>query len=557
MSKPILETALEYLLKYKFSVVPQKPDKGGTYIYWKEFQGRLPTEDEVKEWFTKWPEAMIGVVTGPISDLIAVDIDLYKLKEDARAKIYDLIPHTITGPISLSPEGGHHRLFRYPENGTVLNSATDVLPGLDIKALKGLVTMPPSINKDGNPHQWVIHESLQERALSSLNINIIKSFNMLINKGSVTPISPNHNQPFQTISKHNIILDDGRRGETMFHVANSLIRGGMKRENVYEVLRIIANNCNPPFEEKEIPARINSAIGRLSDKAESITNDIKEFVSISNGYFSISNVAESISNHNKAQIRTVLHRLSKPGGIVERDSKRDGWYRRIDNEIEETEWKNINIEDLPIKYPFRIHTLFKTMPKNIIVVSGTSDAGKTAFLLNFIDKNMKLYRNKIHYFSSEMGPMELKSRVEKFGFDLKLWNFKFYERGDNFADVIKPDEINIIDYLDITDEFYKVGLYIKQIFDKLNKGIAIIALQKNPEKDHGLGGMRSVEKARLYVSIDPGRMKIVKCKNWATEVNPNGLYMNFKLVGGCKIMEDVKGWQKDVKDNKTVYIEES
>ena len=77
----LVEIALEYLTKYKFSVVPWKPSKKGSLIpTYKEYQGRLPTEEEVKEWWTKWPDAMIGVITGPVSDLIALDFDWYKLK---------------------------------------------------------------------------------------------------------------------------------------------------------------------------------------------------------------------------------------------------------------------------------------------------------------------------------------------------------------------------------------------------------------------------------------------------------------------------------------------
>ena len=32
-------------------------------IAWKEYQSRRPTEAEVRDWFTKWPDANIGIVT--------------------------------------------------------------------------------------------------------------------------------------------------------------------------------------------------------------------------------------------------------------------------------------------------------------------------------------------------------------------------------------------------------------------------------------------------------------------------------------------------------------
>ena len=156
---------------------------------------------------------------------------------------------------------------------------------------------------------------------------------------------------------------------------------------------------------------------------------------------------------------------------------------------------------------------------------------------------LNMSSHRIHYFSSEMGSIELRDRLSKFDLPLTAWKFDPRERSSNFADVIAADEINIIDFLEIHDEFYRVGAMIKEIFDKLKSGIAIIALQKNPNTDYGLGGLRSLEKARLYLAMEPGRIKIVKAKNWAGQENPNGLMLDFKLVQGCKFIID-GGWHK-------------
>ncbi len=157
--------------------------------------------------------------------------------------------------------------------------------------------------------------------------------------------------------------------------------------------------------------------------------------------------------------------------------------------------------------------------------------------------NMKKF--KVNYFSSEMGPVELKERLSKFENPLSDFKkVKWLERSGNFADVIKPDEVNIIDFLEMTDNFYLIAQYIKEIFDKLSTGIAIIAIQKNPGQTLGLGGGRSIEKARLYLSMDAGRLRIEKGKNWANPtVNPNGLEINFKLVQGCRFKPEGT-WEK-------------
>jgi len=226
-------------------------------------------------------------------------------------------------------------------------------------------------------------------------------------------------------------------------------------------------------------------------------------------------------------------------GFIQRVSS--GVYRRVDAECEDIDFVNIDDTILDITWPFRIEELVQIMPGNIVIIAGEPNAGKTAFLLNLVKDNMR--KHDVYYFSSEMGPMEFKKRLVKFDLPLNRWKFHPKERTSNFADVIQPDAINIIDFLEIYDEFYKIGAMIREVYDKLNKGTAVIAIQKNKGNEYGLGGTRGLEKARLYLNIEPGKARIIKAKNWASFENPNGLEIDFKLAQGCKFFTDT-GWQK-------------
>jgi hypothetical protein len=48
--------------------------------------------------------------------------------------------------------------------------------------------------------------------------------------------------------------------------------------------------------------------------------------------------------------------------------------------------------------------------------------------------------------------------------------------------------------MEINREFYAIGGMIDQIFQKLNKGVAIIAIQKAPGETHARGGAFTLEK---------------------------------------------------------------
>ena len=48
----------------------------------------------------------------------------------------------------------------------------------------------------------------------------------------------------------------------------------------------------------------------------------------------------------------------------------------------------------------------------------------------------------------------------------------------------------------------------------------------------------SLEKPRLYLSMDFNVLKIIKAKNWAVEgQNPNGMEFHFTLHSGAKFVE--------------------
>ena len=135
-----------------------------------------------------------------------------------------------------------------------------------------------------------------------------------------------------------------------------------------------------------------------------------------------------------------------------------------------------------------------------------------------------------------MGAEELRVRLDKFEVPATAWkNVRFFERSFKFSDVIKPNEVNVVDYFEVVENFYSIAGDIKAIFDKLKNGIALINIQKKIGSSLGRGAEFGLEKARLYIALDAGKLTIVKAKNWVDRaVNPNGRVIEFKLINGCK-----------------------
>ncbi len=279
----------------------------------------------------------------------------------------------------------------------------------------------------------------------------------------------------------------------------------------------------------------------------------KELNLFNNGIYTVKEI-----ENNKSVVRNLCKRLVEKGRL-ERDPYRDGHLRKVEDDLMEMDLLTAEpAKPLDIKYPFGLEKYVLTLPRSIIVIAGEPNAGKTAFLLNFCLLNQ--WKQHVVYFSSEMGASRLRARLDKHPDIANLGiGFQAFERGYNFHDAVGkyPEAINVIDYLEIYENFYEIGAKMKDIFDKLKgNGICVIATQKNPSKkfggkiehnDLGRGGTFGLEKASLYLAMDSAgmngysRLKIVKAKEWAQEtINPNGLEWGYKLVNGCQFVDIIQ-----------------
>lgn len=537
----MIRAALGYKNICNFSVIPVGNDKK-PLISWAEYQKRQATDDEIKKWWTDFPKANIGIVTGKISNLAVVDID----NEEGKEAIQQYIPDSLVMPVAITAGGGQHLYFRMPPDVDLKNNSR-LVPGCDLRAEGGYVIAPPSKITKG-AYRWLEGCKPGKLAIPVLPQLYLSHVLMPLNKKD--SLYYNNLSYRENVTLSVTLFENGRRDNDLFHIANVLSKGGMPESEILQVLETIAKSWGEEHKKEWFEDKIKSAIKRKEHREINLTREVETWVSVTNGIFSVTecyNELQGVTGVTKRNnYRVILNRL-KHQGVIEKAGNKDGVFRRVEHIAEKIDWENATDEDVKLFWPFEIEEYVKTYPKNIIVIGGASNAGKTAFLLNFC--NLNADKKDIFYFSSEMGAIELKQRIVKFENKENFKKINFYERASNFADIIKPDKINIIDYLEITEDFYLVARFLKDIFDKLTTGVAIVALQKKPGQQIAVGGHGSLEKARLYLAMDSGRIEIVKGKNWAQEgINPNGLVYNFKLYQGCKFSNaDFKDWHEEDK----------
>ena len=113
---------------------------------------------QIETWWRRWPDALIGVPTGPRSGIWAVDLDLDPDKGiDGPAAMARLeaehgpLPETVE---TRTPRGGLHLLFAWDPERPVPNSCGKLGAGIDIRGDGGYVIVPPSKREDGASYRW-------------------------------------------------------------------------------------------------------------------------------------------------------------------------------------------------------------------------------------------------------------------------------------------------------------------------------------------------------------------------------------------------------------------
>lgn len=242
------------------------------------------------------------------------------------------------------------------------------------------------------------------------------------------------------------------------------------------------------------------------------------------------------SSKDKENRKKFLQRL-RDQGIIEKHPQINKRYRYVNTQTVSLNFKTANDAGvLPLRWPLGIEKNVNIFPGSVIVVAGSPNSGKTTFELNFIYLNQETF--PIYYFCSEMGAVELRDRLDKFpGIEINEWQFEAIERASDFEDVIRPDCVNVIDYLEMTTDLYHVNTHLTNIQHKIGSGIAVVAIQKKTGASFGRGQEFSLEKPKLYISMDRGKMQIIKAKSWARKnVDPNELQITFRIIDGCQFL---------------------
>ena len=208
------------------------------------FKDASKDENQIREWWSKFPNALVGVPTGKVTDIFVIDIDTDGEKDGQSSfdKLEVGDPKTCqTNTLS----GGRHLIFKYPEDLHVTIDAGRLLgDGIDIRSDGGYVIWAGSTSAYGS-YEYRAGYAPKEAGFQPMSNDLIHHFIQAIEEKQT-----------KTTKRTPLV---GERNNTLFNEAVTLSNKGVSRDLIEEHLLDRNLDCIEPIDDRELNAILKSA----------------------------------------------------------------------------------------------------------------------------------------------------------------------------------------------------------------------------------------------------------------------------------------------------------
>jgi len=201
-------------------------------------------------WWTQYPAANVGIITGRQSNLFVLDVDPGKGGDDSLRELeaqYGPLPNTVE---VLTGKGGRHFYFQYP-GGVVGNSNSKLDPGLDIKTDGGYVVAPSSIHPETQrTYEWEAAHHPDDMPLAPVPQWMLDALTA---------------RPAPTLAPHaDAPILDGHRNDALTRHAGRMRHIGLRETEMLAALHAInQGRCSPPLDADEV-RRVAASVARYA-----------------------------------------------------------------------------------------------------------------------------------------------------------------------------------------------------------------------------------------------------------------------------------------------------
>lgn len=108
----------------------------------------------IERWWDQWPQANVGICTGPESGLLVIDVDPRNGGTDSVAALCDQHGRLQSAMCVATGGGGYHLYYSWPKALDGSDTRKQLAEGVDVKGRGGYVVAPPSVHETGARYSW-------------------------------------------------------------------------------------------------------------------------------------------------------------------------------------------------------------------------------------------------------------------------------------------------------------------------------------------------------------------------------------------------------------------
>lgn len=211
-------------------------------------------ETKIRHWWSMWDAANIAICTS--ENRVVIDVDT---KHDGHANWADLceqnsekIPHT---PLAVTGSGGHHLIFEVNDGGkAIINSASTVAKGVDVRGRGGYIVAPPSLSYTGRRYEWEVSSDIADTPLAKMPDWLAKRCRIVSKGNSAGPVAPSSvSVNIGSGGNHDgEVVSEGSRNTRLFSFGRSMRAQGASHDAIVAALLIQNSGYSPPLDDEEV-----------------------------------------------------------------------------------------------------------------------------------------------------------------------------------------------------------------------------------------------------------------------------------------------------------------
>jgi hypothetical protein len=251
--------ALAYATRFGYAVHPLKPG-AKTPITAHGFKDASKDPDQIRAWWTQYPDANIGIATGAVNGVSVLDVDVKDGAggDDTLAALLAEHGETFDAHVLQRTWSGGHQLF-FAYDPRARQGAGCYGKGLDGRNDGGYVVAPPSI-VNGKKYEWVM------KPIEGQGVTLPMPAWLLDLGATVAPTSSERKNPPGWADELMLRgVPKGERDQEAHRLIQHARETGKSEAECLARLKLFGSHCTPPFDpetDRDIAGKIRKAYSR-------------------------------------------------------------------------------------------------------------------------------------------------------------------------------------------------------------------------------------------------------------------------------------------------------